>query len=103
MISFPQPILIQAFLLPKIPVRQSDVRVIYGDLYFLGPNKAQSINQFTDDVMTGIRAAYHHDAMNALRQGGQPPSAAVALPKIKQIITAKVQEKKSSGKGHENP
>ena len=77
--------------------------MIYGELYFSGPNKAQSINQFTDDVMTGIRSAYHHDAMNALRQGGQPPSAAGTLRKVKDVITAKIEEKKSSEKGHENP
>lgn len=100
---------ISAVLVPVSRERASvvfvdnDAKVIYGELYFSGHNKEQSINQFTDDVMTGIRASYHHDAMSALRQGGQPPPAAGTLRKVQEVITAKIEEKKSSRKGLENP
>jgi spermidine synthase len=93
---------ISAVLVPVSKERVSvafvdnDARVIYGELYFSGPNQVQSIDQFTDDVMTAIRAAYHHDAMNAFQQGGQPPSAAGTLRKVKEVITAKIEGKKSS-------
>jgi spermidine synthase len=100
---------ISAVLVPVSKERASvvfvdnDARVIYGELYFSGHNKDQSINQFTDDVMAGIRASYHHDAMNALRQGGQLPNASGTLRKVKEVITAKIEEKKTLGKGHESP
>jgi hypothetical protein len=34
--------------------------------------------------------------MNAFQQGGQPPSAAGTLRKVKEVITAKIEGKKSS-------
>jgi hypothetical protein len=100
---------ISAVLVPVSKERASvvfvdnDARVIYGELYFSGPNKGQSIDQFTNDVMTGIRAAYRHDAMNALREGRQPPSALGTLRKVKEVIAAKIEERELSGKGHKNP
>jgi spermidine synthase len=92
---------ISAVLVPVSEERVSvvfvdnDARVIYGELYFSGLKKEEAIQKFVNEVMVSIRTAYHHDAMDALRQGDRFPLAALTLRKIKELITAKVKEKSS--------
>jgi hypothetical protein len=97
-----------AVLVPVSPERASVVfvdnntRVTYGELYVSGPNRDQFINQFVSDVMTSIRAVYHQDAINAIRQTGGFPLAAPTLQKIRDIIALKVKEGSSSAESFFN-
>jgi len=71
----------------------NDSRIIYGELYFSGPNKDQIINQFVNDVMLSIHSAYHKEAIDTLQKKGKLPPSAPTLLKIKKLITTKIQEK----------
>ena len=93
---------ISAVLIPVSEERASvvfvdnDAKIWYGELYISGTDRSRWIDQFVTDVMNQLRNAYHQEAVDRMKREGSLPPAGPTLRRIKDIISLKIEENRTS-------
>ncbi len=88
---------ISAVLVPVSKTRASimfvdnGARLIYGQLYVNDYSGSEFVNRFAADVMGSIHAAYQEEAEISRGQRRTLPTAEAMQPRIKSVITTKIQ------------
>jgi spermidine synthase len=64
-------------------------RIIFGQIYFSGPDLDRRISAFAGEVLAAIRSAYLEEAESDRRQGKSLPDRNTTMPRIRELIATR--------------